>query len=93
MSITRQQIVEIVSRRGYDISTRTLRYWEQVGQMPRAQREGTHVYHSQDVIPTVVMLAATRPRQMREMRREFGKKVTQMRIDNGTLILTIKSQK
>lgn len=65
--LTRNRIAEIVSAEGFDVTPRTIRYWEQEGLLRRARPSGNGcVVHTEQAIEQVRYLALTRPRNMRE---------------------------
>jgi hypothetical protein len=67
MPITRDEIARIVSAEGFDVTSRTVRYWEQEGLLPRARPSGNGcVVHSDQVVDQVRYLALSRSRNMRE---------------------------
>ena len=54
--MTRDDLVRQLNSMGADVSERTLRYWEQVGKLPKAQRG---VYYDDDIVPRALVVAIT----------------------------------
>ena len=81
--LTRHEIANIV---GGDISERTIRYWEQEGLLPKAQRMGRRAMHPVTILPKVRALASTRPSSMSRIRRQ----IVQVEIEDQQVILRIK---
>lgn len=97
IDLTRKDIVELMEDEGYNITERTLRYWEQSGKMDKATRNGRYTYHSHDVLNVVRILCATRPQRIQKIRSSIstdsiGKIVDIEESDNG-LIVTIRKGK
>jgi DNA-binding transcriptional MerR regulator len=50
MYYSREELAEKARMEGMDVSERTIRYWEYLGLLPRAQRQGQCVYHHESVL-------------------------------------------
>ena len=43
--VTREELVRLANEKGIPITERTLRYWEDLGLIPHAERNGRSVFH------------------------------------------------
>ncbi|RMD66031.1 MerR family transcriptional regulator, partial [Candidatus Pacearchaeota archaeon] len=74
----------------------TLRYWEQSGKLPKPVRRGRRVYHNEDVLPMVRLLAATRPQRIQKIRQSVVPsmgRIVRMSQDGDVLTVVIRKGK
>jgi len=43
--VTREELVRLANEKGIPITERTVRYWEELGLLPHAERSGKSVFH------------------------------------------------
>ena len=72
--LTRDEVVELLTDEGYDVSYRTIRYWESEGLLPSPIRSGRRVYYDDTSISKIRFLCATRISSFREMRQSVLRK-------------------
>lgn len=93
--MSRSEIAQTIEQEGFEISERTLRYWESVGLLPKAQRIGRRALHNPAILGNVRLLAATRPKAVAAIRSQYvvrdGNKQLRFRINpDGSLSLSIR---
>jgi DNA-binding transcriptional MerR regulator len=85
--LTRDELANIMHHYGYQfVSKRTIRYWEQEGLLPSAQRHGRKVYHTPDAVDQAAMLSATSPRHIRNVRLNQSKDVSISQSDREIIV-------
>ncbi len=91
-ALTREDISETMQDEGYDVTPRTIRYWESRGFISRPVRFGRHVVHPADVLNSVRALAATRPAAIRVLREKVMSRrgqIVSVEATDDTLIVSI----
>jgi DNA-binding transcriptional MerR regulator len=91
MPYDRKQICSLLVGEGYEVSERTLRYWESKGQIPRSRRIGRKAVYEEGDLDRIRLMAATRPKAISNIRRATkSKSITSMEIVGNMLVLRIK---
>lgn len=85
--LTRFNIVKILQNEGYDVEERTIRYWEQSKRIPKAVRDGKYTYHNLNILPSIRLLCATRPKNIQIIRQNIGT-ITEI-FNNGDLLTIV----
>lgn len=91
--LTRDQISDKLCNEGFDVSTRTLRFWESEDMMPSASLIDGRALHKPSALAIARALAATRPKALAELRRNGSKHVQIVKMTEDEIVLRISYQK
>jgi len=91
--LNREQIVEKLYEEGFDVSVRTLRFWESEGMIPSAEIIGGNALHNRNVLKSVRVLAATSPKALAKFRRNGASNVQLVELTDDEIVLRISYKK
>lgn len=91
--LTRDQISEKLQDEGFDVSVRTIRFWESEGMLPRADLIEGQASHRVGSLSTARVLAVTRPKALAKFRRNGNESVTIIKMTEDELVLKISYSK